>query len=171
MPDDDDEAKLHGEPTAHVPHNVPQSDVPQDVPQEMDHLADVDVTDRNAMRCPETGKFIKGWKGGGRKKGSKDKLNQQVIGTMEKLWAQRGEEIMDHLADTKPEVLAGLIARLIPQSLAEEAIQGKDSDEISDKNQEVRITLINQSKDDAALTHSDIPKLVEGEVLPPDSMH
>jgi hypothetical protein len=158
-----------------VPHNVPQDvlepDVPQDVPQEMDHLADVDVTDRNAMRCPETGKFIKGWKGGGRKKGSKDKLNQQVIGTMERLWAQRGEEIMEHLADTKPEVLAGLIARLIPQSLAEEAIQGKDSDDITDRNQEVRITLINQVRDDAALTSNDIPKLVEGEVLPPDTTH
>ena len=176
MSDDDDEAKLHGEPTAHVPHNVPQhgleSNVPQDVPQEMDHLADVDVTDRNEMRCPETGKFIKGWKGGGRKKGSKDKLNQQVIGTMERLWAQRGEEIMEHLADTKPEVLAGLIARLIPQSLAEEAIQGKDSDEITDKNQEVRITLINQVRDDAALTQHDTPRLVEGEVLPAeDSVH
>jgi hypothetical protein len=167
MDDDSDEAQLHGEPSAHVPHDVPQSNVPQDVPQEMDHLADVDVTDRNAMRCPETGKFIKGWKGGGRKKGSKDKLNQQVIGTMEKLWSQRGEEIMDHLADTKPEVLAGLIARLIPQSLAEEAIQGKDSDEISDRNQEVRITLINQVRDDAALTHNDIPKLVEGEIVDP----
>ena len=154
-----------------VPQDVPQPDVPQDVPQEMDHLADVDVTDRNAMRCPETGKFIKGWKGGGRKKGSKDKLNQQVIGTMEKLWAQRGEEIMEHLADTKPEVLAGLIARLIPQSLAEEAIQGKDSDEIADKNQEVRITLINQVRDDAALTQHDTPRLVEGEGLPPDTTH
>ena len=110
-----------------------------------------------------------GWKGGGRKKGSKDKLNQQVIGTMEKLWAQRGEEIMEHLADTKPEVLAGLIARLIPQSLAEEAIQGKDSDEISDKNQEVRITLINQVRDDAALPHHDVSRLVEGEIV--DTTH
>ena len=120
------------------------------------------------MRCPETGKFIKGWKGGGRKKGSKDKLNQQVIATMEKLWAQRGEEIMDHLADTKPEVLAGLVARLIPQSLAEEAIQGIDSDEISDKNQEVRITLVNQVKDDPALAH-DTPRLVEGVIDDNDS--
>ena len=122
-------------------------------------------------RDPTTGQFVAGWKGGGRKKGSKDKLNQQVIATMEKLWAQRGEEIMDHLADTKPEVLAGLIARLIPQSLAEEAIQGVDSNEISDKNQEVRITLVNQVKDDAALTHNDIPKLVEGEVIPNDTTH
>ena len=155
-------------------------DVPQDVP----HIAECNDDSGNMPkqmaikedgtqegRDPTTGQFVAGWKGGGRKKGSKDKLNQQVIATMEKLWAQRGEEIMDHLADTKPEVLAGLIARLIPQSLAEEAIQGIDSDEISDKSTDVRITLVNQVKDDAALTHNDIPKLVEGEVLPPDSMH
>ena len=36
---------------------------------------------------------------------------------MERLWAQRGDEIMEHLAAEKPEVLAGLVARLIPQSL------------------------------------------------------
>ena len=140
---------------------------PAEYPKEMAIKQD----ESQAGRDPVTGQFITGWKGGGRKKGSKDKLNQQVIGTMEKLWAQRGDEIMDHLADTKPEVLAGLIARLIPQSLAEEAIQGKDSDEISDKNQEVRITLINQVKDDAALPHHDVPRLVEGEVVPADNMH
>ena len=126
---DDDEAKLHSEPSAHVPQDVPQDNVPQDVPQEMAIKED----GKQDGRDPTTGQFIAGWKGGGRKKGSKDKLNQQVIATMEKLWSQRGEEIMDHLADTKPEVLAGLVARLIPQSLAEEAIQGVDSDEISDK--------------------------------------
>lgn len=150
-----------------VPHVAECNDDVAECPQEMAHLAEVDVTDRNAMRCKETGQFIKGWKGGGRKKGSKDKLNQQVIATMEKLWAQRGEEIMDHLADTKPEVLAGLIARLIPQSLAEEAIQGKDSDEITDKNQEVRITLVNQVADTNAITHNDISNAVEGELLDP----
>ena len=133
-----------------------------EIPQEMA----IKVEGKQEGRNPETGQFVAGWKGGGRKKGSKDKLNQQVIGTMEKLWAQRGEEIMEHLADTKPEVLAQLIARLIPQSLAEEAIQGKDSDEISDKNQEVRITLINQVRDDVVLPHEQ-PRLVEGEVVDP----
>ena len=148
-------------------HDDSTDSLPLDMPQEMA----IKVEGKQEGRDPETGQFVAGWKGGGRKKGSKDKLNQQVIGTMEKLWAKRGEEIMEHLADTKPEVLAGLIARLIPQSLAEEAIQGKDSDEISDKNQEVRITLINQVKDDAALPHTDVPKLVEGEVIPADTTH
>ena len=154
----------------HVPQDVPQSnEIDNDgvqIPQQMAIKED----GKQEGRDPTTGQFIAGWKGGGRKKGSKDKLNQQVIGTMERLWAQRGDEIMEHLADTKPEVLAGLIARLIPQSLAEEAIQGKDSDEISDKNQEVRITLINQVRDDAALKHEQ-PRLVEGEVLPADTTH
>ena len=138
------------------------TDTVKEIPQEMA----IKVEGKQEGRNPENGQFIAGWKGGGRKKGSKDKLNQQVIGTMEKLWAKRGEEIMEHLADTKPEVLAGLIARLIPQSLAEEAIQGKDSDEITDKNQEVRITLINQTRDDA-LPHHDVPRLVEGEIVDP----
>ena len=138
-----------------------------EIPQEMAIKEDGTQEGRD----PTTGQFVAGWKGGGRKKGSKDKLNQQVIGTMERLWSQRGDEIMEHLADTKPEVLAGLIARLIPQSLAEEAIQGKDSDEISDKNQEVRITLVNQVADTTAITHNDIPKLVEGEVMPADTTH
>ena len=129
-------------------------------PQQMDHL---DVTDRSAMRCPESGKFLPGWKGGGRKKGAKDKLNMQVIATMERLWAQRGDEIMEHLAAEKPEVLAGLVARLIPQSLAAEAITGEA--EKAEGNQEVRITLINQVKDEAALPHHETPRLVEGEVV------
>ena len=146
-----------------VPQDVPHDIVPQEVPQEMAIKED----GKQEGRDPTTGQFVAGWKGGGRKKGSKDKLNQQVIGTMERLWAQRGEEIMDHLADTKPEVLAGLIARLIPQSLAEEAIQGVDSNEISDKNQEVTIRLVQQVSDATAITHNDISNAVEGELLDP----
>ena len=130
------------------------------MPQEMDHLAEVDVTDRNAMRCKETGQFIKGWKGGGRKKGSKDKLNQQVIATMERLWSQRGDEIMDHLASEKPEVLAGLVARLIPQSLAAEAITGEA--EKAQANQDVTIRLVSDQR------HEVLPsREVQGELMPP----
>ena len=165
--DDSDEAMLHIEPSAHVPQDVPQSnEIDNDgvqIPQQMAIKED----GKQEGRDPTTGQFIAGWKGGGRKKGSKDKLNQQVIATMEKLWSQRGEEIMDHLADTKPEVLAGLIARLIPQSLAEEAIQGVDSDEITDKNQEVTIRLVQQASE-PALPEPAIE--VEGELLPHD-MH
>jgi hypothetical protein len=113
-------------------------------------------------RDPVSGQFVAGWKGGGRPKGSKDKLNQQVIATMEKLWKARGEEIMEHLASTKPEVLAGLVARLIPQSLAEEAINGTEGEK-GQGNQEVTIRLVSQAVETPALPTRE----VEGELLPP----
>jgi len=129
----------------------------QEIPQEM-------AIKQDGGRDPVTGQFVKGWKGGGRPKGSKDKLNQQVIGTMERLWAQRGDEIMEHLATTKPEVLAGLVARLIPQSLAEEAINGEEAGK-GQGNQEVTIRLVSQASE-PALPEPVIE--VEGELLPPD---
>jgi len=123
------------------------------------------VVDRSECRDPQTGQFVAGWKGGGRPKGSKDKLNQQVISTMERLWAQRGDEIMEHLASEKPEVLAGLVARLIPQSLAAEAISGEA--EKAQSNQEVTVRVVTQQ-------HQDVlpPREVVGELVDEnDSQH
>jgi hypothetical protein len=118
-----------------------------------------------------TGKFLAGTKAGpGRPKGLKDRLNVQVIETLEALWSKRGAEIVDQLAAEKPEVIASLIARMIPQELATQAITG-DEEQKAEGNQEVRITLINQVKDDATLPHTDVPKMVEGEVIPADNMH
>ena len=110
-------------------------------------------------RDPTTGQFIKGWKGGGRPKGSKDKLNQQVIGTLEKIWASRGDEIIEHLAAEKPEVLAGLVAKLIPQSLAAEAIEGEATGK-GQQDQQVTIKVVTQQ-------HQDVlpPREVEGELV------
>jgi hypothetical protein len=128
----------------------------QETPQEM-------AIKQDGGRDPVTGQFVAGWKGGGRPKGSKDKLNQQVISTMERLWAQRGDEIMDHLASEKPEVLAGLVARLIPQSLAAEAIEGEATGK-GQADQQVTVRVITQTQD-AVLP----PREVEGELLPHDA--
>ena len=86
------------------------------------------------------------------------------LGWSLRLWKERGDEIMEHLASTKPEVLAGLVARLIPQSLAEEAIQGETA-ENSQGNQEVTIRLVSQTSE-PALPEPVIE--VEGELLPRD---
>ena len=129
-----------------------------DMPQEM-------AIKQDGGRDPVTGQFVKGWKGGGRPKGSKDKLNQQVISTMERLWAQRGDEIMEHLAAEKPEVLAGLVAKLIPQSLAAEAIEGEKQN--SQADQQVTVRVITEQKQDVLP-----PREVEGELLlDDDTMH
>jgi len=128
----------------------------QETPQEM-------AIKQDGGRDPVTGQFVAVWKGGGRPKGSKDKLNQQVISTMERLWAQRGDEIMDHLASEKPEVLAGLVARLIPQSLAAEAIEGEATGK-GQADQQVTVRVITQTQD-AVLPARE----VEGELLPHDA--
>ena len=124
-----------------------------------------------SQRCPVTGKFLPGNVGGGRPKGSKDKLNKQVISTLEKLWEARGADMVEQLAAEKPEVMMAMISRMIPQALAAEAITGIDNAENSQGNQEVTIRLVQQVADTPAITHNDIPKPVEGELLPPDSMH
>jgi hypothetical protein len=124
-----------------------------------------------SQRCAVTGKFLPGNVGGGRPKGSKDKLNKQVISTLEKLWEARGADMVEQLAAEKPEVMMAMISRMIPQALAAEAITGVDSTENSQGNQEVRITLVNQVADTHAITHNDIPKEVQGELMLPDTTH
>lgn len=155
-------------------------DVPQDVPHVAecnDDVAEspketVGDTSPRVIRDPITGKFLAGTKAGpGRPKGLKDRLNIQVIETLEALWSKRGAEIIDQLAAEQPAVVAQLIARMIPQELATQAITGEDSTENTQGNQEVRITLVNQAADTTAITHNDIPKLVEGEVIPADTTH
>ena len=133
-----------------------------DIPKETAVMATGEVP----QRCPVTGQFLPGNKGGGRPKGAKDKLNTQVINTLEKLWAARGEEIMAELAATKPEVLVAMVSRLIPQNLAAEAITG-EAEQKAEGNQEVTIRLVQQSSEPALP-----PREVEGELLPlEDSVH
>jgi hypothetical protein len=126
-----------------------------DMPREMAIKQD----GKQEGRDPVTGQFVAGWKGGGRPKGSKDKLNQQVIGTLERLWSQRGDEIMEHLAAEKPEVLAGLVAKLIPQSLAAEAIEGEATGK-GQADQQVTVRVITEQKRDMLP-----PREVEGELI------
>ena len=117
-----------------------------------------------ALRDPVTGQFLKGTKAGpGRPKGSKDRLNVQVINTLEKLWASRGAEIMDQLAAEKPEVLASLVARLIPQQLAEQAITGESQSNQS-VSSDVTIRVVTDQRQDVLP-----PREVEGELLPDET--
>lgn len=124
-----------------------------ETPQEM-------AIKQDGGRDPTTGQFIKGWKGGGRPKGAKDKLNQQVIGTLEKIWATRGDEIIEHLAAEKPEVLAGLVAKLIPQSLAAEAIEGEANGK-GQSDQQVTVRVITQTQDVVLPSREVVGELVD----------
>jgi hypothetical protein len=137
------------------------NDDSREMPQEMAIKQD----GKQEGRDPVTGQFVAGWKGGGRPKGSKDKLNQQVIGTLEKIWASRGDEIIEHLAAEKPEVLAGLVAKLIPQSLAAEAIEGEATGK-GQADQQVTIKVVTDQRHDVLP-----PREVEGILEHDDVTH
>jgi hypothetical protein len=77
--------------------------------------------------------------------------------------------MLEVLARDKPEVIMAMVSRMIPQSLAAEAITGET--EKAEGNQEVRITLVQQVSEATAITHKDIPKEVQGELLPADTTH
>jgi len=121
-------------------------------------------TARNTvLRDPVTGKFLAGTKAGpGRPKGRKDRLNEQVITTLEALWTKRGAEIIDQLAAEKPEVVASLIARLIPQELATQAITGDDTEK-AQGNQDVTIRVVTDQRHDVLP-----PREVVGELMHDD---
>ena len=134
--------------------------LPLDMPQE---------TARNTvLRDPVTGKFLAGTKAGpGRPKGRKDRLNEQVVSTLEALWTKRGAEIIDQLAAEKPEVVASLIARLIPQELATQAITGDDEEKAkAQANQDVTIRVVTDQKQDVLP-----PREVVGELMHDDVTH
>ena len=124
-------------------------------------------TARNTvLRDPVTGKFLAGTKAGpGRPKGRKDRLNEQVITTLEALWTKRGAEIIDQLAAEKPEVVASLIARLIPQELATQAITGDDTEK-AQGNQDVTIRVVTDQRHDVLP-----PREVMGELMHDDVTH
>jgi|SaaInlStandDraft_1057018.scaffolds.fasta_scaffold212455_2 hypothetical protein len=116
------------------------------------------------LRDPVTGKFLPGTaRGPGRPHGAKSQFNKQVVDSLQALWERDGDELLEQLARDKPEVIMAMVSRMIPQSLAAEAITGQA--EKGQGNQEVRITLVNQARDDAALPHHDTPRLVEGEIV------
>jgi hypothetical protein len=118
------------------------------------------------LRDPVTGKFLKGTRAGpGRPKGRLDQLNVQVVSTLEALWTERGAEIINQLAAERPEVVAQLVARLIPTSLAEQAITG--SDDKVQQDQEVTIRVVTDQRHEVLP-----PREVQGELMmDEDSVH
>ena len=149
-------------------HSDDEQDVchsPAEYPEEMDHKRDVEPVDRSACRDPQTGRFTKGWKGGGRPVGSKDRFSKRVLDTLEACWEANADEMLTQLAAEKPEVIMGMIARLMPANLIQEDITGIAAD--TNTIPEVTIRLVNKVEDETPA----LPREVEGELLPKETTH
>ncbi|BAQ84708.1 hypothetical protein [uncultured Mediterranean phage uvMED] len=118
------------------------------------------------MRDPVSGKFLAGTAAGpGRPHGAKSQFNKQVIDSLQALWEKDGAEMLEMLARDKPEVIMGMVSRMIPQALAAEAITGESQENQGDR--EVTVRVITQQ-------HQDVlpPREVVGELVDEnDSQH
>ena len=112
--------------------------------------------------------FFPALRGSRRPHGSKGKLNKTVVETLSAIWEKRGMEVLEELADTNPAALAAIVSRLVPQDMVREAITGEEGKQQG--NQDITIRLVNKVEDNHALEDM-TSRLVEGELLPPDTTH
>lgn len=97
-----------------------------DVGSEVEPVDNSDGTPENPkfsaplLRDPVTGKFIKGTgtRGhlGGRPKGAKDKISTKMIEICSDLVANKGAEILEHLARTDPAAAMAICLKVVPNS-------------------------------------------------------
>ena len=141
------------------------NDDTRNMPEEMDHNKLVGDADRSACRDAATGRFTKGWKGGGRPVGSKDRFSKRVLDTLEACWEANADSMLAQLAAEKPEVIMGMVAKLMPQNLITEDITGESQS--NQGHSDVTIRVVTQQHQDVLPTRD-----VEGELLPlDDSVH
>ena len=116
-------------------------------------------------RDPITGHFLPGNSGGGRPKGSKDKVSQKLVTLMTELMEKRGEELIGRVADDDPAAALAILTRIVPQAELQRIFLDGDDDK-QDKETNITIRLVNQ-QENQALTN-DTPRLVEGEIVDDD---
>ena len=124
-------------------------------------ISDIKPSDKPVLREAK-GKFLPGTaRGPGRPHGAKSQFNKQVIDSLQALWEKDGAEMLEILARDKPEVIMGMVSRMIPQALAAEAITGES--EKAQRNQEVTVRVVTQQ-------HQDVlpPREVQGELMHDD---
>jgi hypothetical protein len=128
------------------------SDIAEEIREE---TADLPSKPKPA-RDPITGHFLPGNCGGGRPKGSKDKVSQKLVNLMTDLMDRRGEELLERIADNNPSDALAILTRIIPQA----ELQRIYSEGITEDNQQLRDISIRLVSDNTkALPHDDTPKL------------
>ena len=125
---------------------------------------------KKVQRDPVSGQFLPGNCGGGRPKGSKDKVSQKLVTLMTELMDKRGEELIGRVADDDPAAALAILTRIVPQAELQRIFLGGNEDEKQQKD--ITIRLVQQvAEDNQALTSDDTPRLVEGELVDEVTTH
>lgn len=69
------------------------------------------------VRDPKTGLFIKGHKGGGRPKGSRNKLGEAFLEDMYVDWAEHGKGAIKQVREERPDMYLKVVASILPKDL------------------------------------------------------
>ena len=68
-------------------------------------------------RDPSSGRFLTGNSGGGRPKGSRNKLGQQFINDLYDEWQKSGPQVLKTVAETDPVALMRCVASILPKEI------------------------------------------------------
>jgi len=140
-------------------------DATEALPLDMTDDKPLDKPAGKVLRDPVTGKFLAGTAAGpGRPHGAKSQFNKQVIDSLQALWEKNGAEMLDQLAAEKPEVIMGMVSRMIPQALAAEAITNEKADGNQGDTQVTIKVVTDQSRDVLPARE------VEGELITHDNV-
>ena len=139
--------------------NHMSSDMDTDEVQDGDNKP-LDKAAGKVLRDPVTGKFLPGTaRGPGRPHGAKSQFNKQVIDSLQALWEKDGAEMLEVLARDKPEVIMGMVSRMIPQALAAEAITNETD---SSKNgTDVTIRVVTDQRPDVLPSREVVGELMD----------
>ena len=107
------------------------------------------------QRDPVTGHFLPGNRGGGRPKGSKDKVSQKLVNLMTDLMDRRGHEMLERIADNNPSDALAILTRIIPQAELQRIYSENTEEDHTLRDISIRLV----SDNTKALPHDDTPKL------------
>ncbi len=68
-------------------------------------------------RDEHTGRFVTGNKGGGRQKGSRNKLGEQFVSDLYSEWRKSGVAALKHVAENDPTAFCKIVANILPARL------------------------------------------------------
>jgi hypothetical protein len=76
------------------------------------------TTEMTEGRDPNTGQFVKGFRGGpGRQKGSRNKLGEAFIADVYESWQKHGRETLEQMRRDDPAAYVRLVANILPDRL------------------------------------------------------
>jgi hypothetical protein len=85
-------------------------------PERSDEAEPVSTVERSGDR-DETGRFLTGNSGGGRKKGSRSRINEKFLTKLEDIFDRRGDDALEKAVTANPMKFIQLVAGLLPARL------------------------------------------------------